>query len=53
MIQDMEEERVDSSKRLFRGIVADLRGRALCYKEDWVAGLRSGFRYLIPDSTLT
>ncbi|KAL0731789.1 hypothetical protein Bca4012_027883 [Brassica carinata] len=44
----MEEERVGSSKRPFRGIVADLRGRALCYKHDWLAGLRSGFGILAP-----
>lgn len=49
----MEEERVYSSKRLFRGIVADLKGRALCYKQDWLVGLRSGFGYLYRDFTLT
>ncbi|XP_010476636.1 PREDICTED: boron transporter 4-like [Camelina sativa] len=44
----MEKGRADSSKMLFRGIVADLRGRALCYKQDWVSGLRSGFGILAP-----
>ncbi|KAF2600135.1 hypothetical protein F2Q68_00009008 [Brassica cretica] len=44
----MEEERVGSSKRPFRGIIADLKGRALYYKHDWVAGLRSGFGILAP-----
>ncbi|XP_010416339.1 PREDICTED: putative boron transporter 5 [Camelina sativa] len=44
----MEEERVEGSKKPFRGIVGDLRGRALCYKQDWVAGLRSGFGILAP-----
>lgn len=39
----MEEE--ISSKRPFRGIIADLKGRALCYKQDWIIGLRSGFGY--------
>ncbi|CAN8293255.1 unnamed protein product [Cochlearia groenlandica] len=44
----MEEGRAKSSKRLFRGIREDLRGRALCYKQDWLAGLRSGFGILAP-----
>ncbi|KFK41918.1 hypothetical protein AALP_AA2G189000 [Arabis alpina] len=44
----MEEQRVGSSKRLFRGVVVDLKGRALCYKQDWVSGLRSGFGILAP-----
>ncbi|KAG7587064.1 Bicarbonate transporter C-terminal [Arabidopsis thaliana x Arabidopsis arenosa] len=44
----MEEERVEGSKRPFRGIIGDVRGRALCYKQDWIAGLRSGFGILAP-----
>ncbi|VVA95286.1 unnamed protein product [Arabis nemorensis] len=44
----MEEQRVESSKRLFRGVVADIKGRALCYKQDWISGLRSGFGILTP-----
>lgn len=38
-------EKEISSKRPFRGIIADLKGRALCYKQDWITGLRSGFGY--------
>ncbi|CAE5964156.1 unnamed protein product [Arabidopsis arenosa] len=44
----MEGERVEGSKRPFRGIIGDVRGRALCYKQDWIAGLRSGFGILAP-----
>ena len=38
-------EKEISSKRPFRGIIADFKGRALCYKQDWITGLRSGFGY--------
>jgi len=29
----------------FRGIKNDLQGRLMCYKQDWIGGLRAGFRY--------
>ncbi|XAR72622.1 hypothetical protein NMG60_11019330 [Bertholletia excelsa] len=32
----------------FRGIKNDLRGRLLCYNQDWIGGLRSGVRILAP-----
>ncbi|XP_031396143.1 probable boron transporter 2 [Punica granatum] len=32
----------------FRGIKNDLRGRWLCYKQDWTGGFRAGFRILAP-----
>ncbi|OWM81813.1 boron transporter 4-like isoform X2 [Punica granatum] len=39
---------MESIKSPFRGIVADFRGRASCYKEDWISGLHSGFGILAP-----
>ncbi|XP_031112124.1 boron transporter 1-like [Ipomoea triloba] len=32
----------------FRGVKNDLKGRLLCYKQDWTGGLRAGFRILAP-----
>ncbi|KAJ9696747.1 hypothetical protein PVL29_008790 [Vitis rotundifolia] len=32
----------------FRGIKNDLRGRLMCYKQDWAGGFRAGFRILAP-----
>ncbi|CAI0470055.1 unnamed protein product [Linum tenue] len=32
----------------FQGIKNDLRGRLLCYKQDWTGGIRAGFRILAP-----
>ncbi|KAJ0979988.1 hypothetical protein J5N97_015462 [Dioscorea zingiberensis] len=32
----------------FRGIRNDLRGRLLCYKQDWAGGFRAGIRILAP-----
>ncbi|KAL6559395.1 putative boron transporter 2 [Orobanche gracilis] len=32
----------------FRGIRNDLKGRLLCYKQDWSSGLRAGIRILAP-----
>ncbi|GAB2223732.1 hypothetical protein Droror1_Dr00004472 [Drosera rotundifolia] len=32
----------------FRGIKNDLKARLLCYKQDWISGLRAGFRILAP-----
>jgi hypothetical protein len=31
-----------------RGIKNDLKGRLLCYKQDWTSGLRAGIRILAP-----
>uniref|UniRef100_A0A1D1XNH8 Boron transporter 4 n=1 Tax=Anthurium amnicola TaxID=1678845 RepID=A0A1D1XNH8_9ARAE len=39
---------MDHIKAPFRGIIKDVNGRAPCYKQDWTAGLRSGFRILAP-----
>ena len=30
----------------FRGIKNDLKGRLLCYKQDWIGGFRAGIRFL-------
>ncbi|KAF8011685.1 hypothetical protein BT93_J2078 [Corymbia citriodora subsp. variegata] len=35
---------MESIKSPLKGIREDLRGRALCYKQDWINGLRSGIR---------
>ncbi|KAK7852472.1 probable boron transporter 2 isoform X1 [Quercus suber] len=32
----------------FRGIKNDLKGRLLCYKQDWTGGIRAGIRILAP-----
>ncbi|GMN55068.1 hypothetical protein TIFTF001_024186 [Ficus carica] len=32
----------------FRGIKNDLRGRLMCYKQDWTEGFGAGFRILAP-----
>ncbi|XP_021895093.1 probable boron transporter 2 isoform X2 [Carica papaya] len=32
----------------FRGIKNDIKGRLLCYKQDWTGGLRAGIRILAP-----
>ncbi|KAI3504591.1 hypothetical protein L1887_26194 [Cichorium endivia] len=32
----------------FRGISNDLKGRLLCYKQDWTGGIRAGIRILAP-----
>ncbi|KAL9998965.1 putative bicarbonate transporter [Helianthus debilis subsp. tardiflorus] len=32
----------------FRGIKKDLKGRLLCYKQDWTSGIRAGIRILAP-----
>ncbi|KAJ8564596.1 hypothetical protein K7X08_001056 [Anisodus acutangulus] len=32
----------------FRGIAKDIRGRVPCYKQDWIAGIRSGIGILAP-----
>ncbi|KAG8480806.1 hypothetical protein CXB51_025542 [Gossypium anomalum] len=33
-------------KSPFKGIIKDIEGRSACYKQDWVNGLCSGFRYV-------
>ncbi|KAI3512651.1 hypothetical protein L1887_19969 [Cichorium endivia] len=40
--------RMENIKSPFRGISQDIRGRASCYKQDWIAGIKSGFRILAP-----
>lgn len=32
----------------FEGIAEDIRGRVSCYKQDWIAGIRSGIGILAP-----
>lgn len=29
----------------FEGIKNDLKGRLMCYKQDWTGGIKAGFRY--------
>ena len=31
----------------FHGIRNDLKGRLLCYKQDWTGGIRAGIRFAI------
>ncbi|XP_047057590.1 boron transporter 4-like [Lolium rigidum] len=39
---------MDLLRNPFKGVVADVKGRASWYKDDWVAGFRTGFRILAP-----
>ncbi|KAK9946071.1 hypothetical protein M0R45_011552 [Rubus argutus] len=39
---------MDCIKSPCKGIINDVRGRAACYKQDWIGGLCSGFRILAP-----
>ncbi|KAJ9559517.1 hypothetical protein OSB04_004677 [Centaurea solstitialis] len=39
---------MENLKSPFRGIAVDIRGRASCYKQDWIAGIRSGIGILAP-----
>ncbi|KAF1883151.1 hypothetical protein Lal_00003334 [Lupinus albus] len=39
---------MESLKTPFKGIVDDIRGRAVHYKEDWTSALSSGFGILAP-----
>ncbi|KAM5578880.1 boron transporter 4-like [Rosa sericea] len=39
---------METFKAPFRGIANDIRGRAACYKKDWIGGIRSGIGILAP-----
>ncbi|KAK6152586.1 hypothetical protein DH2020_012225 [Rehmannia glutinosa] len=39
---------MENLKALFKGIGKDVEGRLSCYKQDWIAGIRSGFGILAP-----
>ncbi|GAB4842044.1 Boron transporter 4 [Ancistrocladus abbreviatus] len=39
---------MENFKAPFRGIKGDINGRLLCYKQDWISGLRSGMGILAP-----
>ncbi|XWS19059.1 hypothetical protein CRYUN_Cryun32bG0098500 [Craigia yunnanensis] len=39
---------MENFKAPFKGIANDVKGRAACYKQDWIAGLRSGLSILAP-----
>ncbi|XP_054785279.1 boron transporter 4-like [Prosopis cineraria] len=39
---------MDNLKAPFKGVVNDVRGRAKCYKQDWISGLCSGIGILAP-----
>ncbi|KAF9617794.1 hypothetical protein IFM89_038905 [Coptis chinensis] len=39
---------MDNITSPFRGIINDIKGRRACYKQDWLGGLRSGFRIFAP-----
>lgn len=41
-------EIMEYMKTPFRGILNDVKGRIACYKQDWVAGIHSGFGILAP-----
>jgi hypothetical protein len=38
---------MENMKTPFRGILNDVKGRIACYKQDWAAGILSGFGYLL------
>ncbi|XP_011035640.1 PREDICTED: boron transporter 4-like isoform X2 [Populus euphratica] len=48
LIRDSCSEIMECMKTPFRGILNDVKGRIACYKQDWVAGIRSGFGILAP-----
>ncbi|KAE8700165.1 putative boron transporter 5 [Hibiscus syriacus] len=37
----------------FRGIIEDIKGRSVCYMQDWVNGFRSGYRILAPTTYIS
>ncbi|OMP00159.1 Bicarbonate transporter, eukaryotic [Corchorus olitorius] len=39
---------MENFKAPFKGIAKDVRGRAACYRQDWIGGLRSGLGILAP-----
>ncbi|CAI9267469.1 unnamed protein product [Lactuca saligna] len=39
---------MENMKSPFRGIARDIRGRASCYKQDWIDGIKSGIGILAP-----
>ncbi|XP_031282268.1 boron transporter 4-like [Pistacia vera] len=39
---------MENIKAPFRGIANDFRGRAACYKQDWIGGIRAGLGILAP-----
>ncbi|KAK8674694.1 hypothetical protein V6N13_032800 [Hibiscus sabdariffa] len=39
---------MENLKAPFKGIANDVKGRTACYKQDWIAGIRSGFGILAP-----
>ncbi|XP_052885379.1 boron transporter 4-like isoform X3 [Gossypium arboreum] len=39
---------MENLKAPFKGIANDVKGRAGCYKQDWITGLRSGLGILAP-----
>ncbi|KAG6534013.1 hypothetical protein ZIOFF_007894 [Zingiber officinale] len=39
---------MDHSNNFLRGIINDVKGRALCYRQDWEVGLRTGISILAP-----
>ncbi|XVE89006.1 hypothetical protein DITRI_Ditri19aG0115600 [Diplodiscus trichospermus] len=39
---------MENFKAPFKGIANDVKERAACYKQDWIAGFRSGLRILAP-----
>jgi hypothetical protein len=43
LLQLWEEKEINMGAP-FQGIVQDVKGRAKCYKQDWVGGIYSGFR---------
>lgn len=39
---------MDHIRAPFRGITKDVKGRALCYRQDWISGFNSGIKMLAP-----
>lgn len=42
MTHEIVDAEMENLKAPFKGIINDIRGRALCYKDDWTSGLYSG-----------
>lgn len=43
----LPDQLMDLLRNPFKGVVADVKGRAAWYKHDWVSGLRAGIRSVL------
>ncbi|KAF4370044.1 hypothetical protein G4B88_028321 [Cannabis sativa] len=48
LLREKEIKAMEETFVPFRGIKNDLRGRLMCYKQDWTSGIKAGFRILAP-----